>query len=43
MTASVLKQDWNTQKRFKQTFILIRTHGMHILREIPLIKPQNDT
>ena len=24
-------------------FIVTQTHGMHIFREIPFIKPQNDT
>ena len=41
MTASVLKQDPNT-KRFKRKR-LTRTHSVPIFREIPFIKPQNDT
>ena len=45
MTANILKQDPNT-KRFKRTLIYFNmdtwTH-MHILGEIPFIKPQNDT
>ena len=43
ITVGVLKQDPNT-KRFKRTLVyLTRTHSMQIFREIPYVKPQNDT
>ena len=47
MTASVLKQDPNTQKvktkTKKRLFIMTQTHNLQIFGVIPFVKLQNDT